>query len=61
MIVVPIIIEALVMIKKDTDKHINKIPASSCLQEIKKIGRRRTSYLLKSVLSLKRKYTQYTC
>ena len=36
--VMPVIVGALGMIKKDTDKHTNKIPGSPSLYEIQEIA-----------------------
>ena len=51
--VIPLIIWALGIVKKGTNKDNNKIPSSLCLQEIKKW---KTGHLLKEVLSVERKY-----
>ena len=45
-IIMPMIIGSRDIIKKDTNKHINEIPSSPCLQEIKKIALYRTAHLL---------------
>ena len=47
-----VIVGALGMIKKGTDKHINNIPVSPNLYEIQKITLFRTAYLLRRVLSM---------
>ena len=48
----PVIVGALGMIKKGTDKHINKIAGSPSLYEIQKIALSRTAHLLWRVLSM---------
>ena len=47
----PVIVQAIGVIKKDTDKHINKIPGSPSLYEIQKIALCETAHLLRRVLS----------
>ena len=51
-ITMAVIVGALGMIKKGTDKHINNIPVSPSLYEIQKIALFRTAYLLRRVLSM---------
>ena len=46
----PVIVEVLGMIKKGSDKHINKIPDSSSLYEIQKLALCGTPHFFRRVL-----------
>ena len=50
--IVPVVVGALGLIKKDTDKHIIKIPGDPSLQEIQKIVLNSTAHILRKVLSI---------
>ena len=48
----PVIVGALAMINKETDKHIKKISGSPSLYEIPKITPCRTAHILRKVRSI---------
>ena len=49
---IPIIVGALGMIKKGTQKHVNEIPGNLSLAEIQKIVLNSTAHILRRTLSL---------
>ena len=53
--VIPIVIEALGMIKRKSEDHIKGIPGNPCLQELQKIVLNGTAHLLRRVLSIRSK------
>ena len=50
-IVIPVVVEALGMIKKKNEDHIKRIPGNPCLQELQEIVLNGTAHLLRRVLS----------
>ena len=49
---IPVVIGALDMIKKGTEKHLEKIPASPNLGEMQKIALTGTAHILRKTLSM---------
>ena len=49
---IPVIVGALGMIKKGTQKYVNEIPGNLSLAEIQKIMLNSTVYILRKTLSL---------
>ena len=49
---IPVIVGALSMIKKGTQKYVNEIPGNLSLAEIKKIALNSTAHILRRTLSL---------
>ena len=49
---VPVIVGALGMVKKGTQKHLDKVPGNPCLQEIQKIVLTSTAHILRKALSV---------
>ena len=49
---IPVIVGALGMIKKGTQKYVNEIPGNLSLAEIQKIVLSSTAYILRRTLSL---------
>lgn len=50
--IIPIVVEALVLIKKCFDRHIKVIPSSPCLKEIRRIVLISTDQTLRRALSM---------
>ena len=50
--VIPVVIGALGIIKKGTEKHLEKIPGSSNLAEMQKIAPTGTAHILRKTLSM---------
>ena len=51
-ILIPVVVGALGMIKKETEDQIKQIPGNPCLQELQKIVVNGTAHLLRRVLSM---------
>ena len=49
---IPVMVGALVMIKKGTQKYVNEIPGHLSLAEIQKIVLNSTAYILRRTLSI---------
>ena len=52
-VVIPIVVGALRVIKKGTEKHLREIPGNHNLQEIQKTVFLGTAHILRNVLSIK--------
>ena len=52
-VVIPVVVGALGVIKKDTDKRLQEIPGKSNLHEIQKTAMLGTAHILSRVLSIK--------
>ena len=57
-VTIPVVIGALGMIKKDTEKHLEKIPESPNLGEMQKIALKSTAHILRKTLSMLKKIKQ---
>ena len=51
-VTIPVVIRALGMIKKGTDKHLQKIPGSPNLDEMQKKALTGTAHILRKTLSM---------
>ena len=51
-IVIPVVAEALGMIKEKTEGHVKRIPGNHSLQELQKIVLNGTAHFLRRVLSI---------
>ena len=51
-VTIPVVIGALGMIKKSTEKHLEKIPGSQNLGEMQKITLSGTTHILRKTLSI---------
>ena len=51
-VTIPVVIGALDMIKKKTEKHLEKIPGSPNLAEMQKIALTGTAHILRKTLSM---------
>ena len=51
-VTIPVVIGALGMIKKGTEKHLEKIPGSPNLAEMQKIALKGTAHILRKTISM---------
>ena len=56
-VTIPVVIGTLGMIKKGTEKHLEKIPRSLSLDEMRKIALTVTDHILRKTLSMYKKFT----